>query len=37
MVLSMAFFPRTSLATVFWTLCINFMLDDGNPAGIEFA
>ena len=37
MVLSMAFLWRINLAAAFWTLCINFMLDDGNPASIEFA
>ena len=29
-------FLRISLAAVFWTFCIIFMLDDGNPASIEF-
>ena len=37
MVLSKAFFLRTSLVAVFWTLCISFMLDDGNSTSIEFA
>ena len=37
MVLSLAFCLRINLATVFWTFCIIYILDDGSTASIEFA